>query len=171
MPTEKNPTGKELTALMPALHRLARKIAPSKAIADDLMQEALLRVWTRIDAGEPIDELRPYLMTTLRNLSRRPARALSQLTDENMPCTMAEAPRRIATRDVLLALARLPEKDASLLVKVAFNGEGYAEVADVMGIPVGTIMSRVARARARLRADLDLPASHAVESLLEDEPA
>jgi len=171
MSTPKNPTGKELTALMPALHRLARKISPSKAIADDLTQEALLRVWIRIGADEPIDELRPYLMTTLRNLSRRPARALNELTDENMPCTLAEAPRRMATRDVLIALARLPAKDASLLVKVALNGEGYAEVAASMGIPVGTIMSRIARARSRLRADLDLPASHAVECLLEDDPA
>lgn len=66
----------ELTSLIPALSRLARILAPSPHQAEDMVQDALLRVWARLQKGGTIDDLRPYLMTTLRNASTNSRRAI-----------------------------------------------------------------------------------------------
>lgn len=155
-----------LTDLMPALSRLARILAPTSDLAEDMAQDALLRVWVRLKRGGEIDDLRPYLMTTLRNASTRPAPQDQELTDQNTPGHPAEIWSRFACADVSGAIERLPDDQADLLRPLAMLGTSYADLAKAFDLPIGTVMSRIARARAQLRADLKLPKSGAVETLL-----
>ncbi len=157
-----------LTDLMPALIRLARILAPSPDMAEDMAQEALLRVWARMKNGAAIEDLRPYLMTTLRNASTKPAPHHQELTEQNTPGKPAEVWSRFACGDVNDAITRLPADQADLLRMAVMQGTSYAQIAKTFDLPIGTVMSRISRARAQLRADLDLPKSKAVETLLQD---
>ncbi len=155
-----------LTALMPDLHRLARILAPGPDAAEDLAQEALLKVWAKLDRGITIDDLRPYLMTTLRNEARRPRRRTAPLDSAPTPSTPADAPRRIACKEVMQAIDALPAGQSDLMQRYLSDGCSYAELACRTGLPLGTVTSRMARARARLCAQLDLPAGSAVQAIL-----
>lgn len=157
-----------LTALIPALSRLARILAPTPDMAEDMTQDALLRVWARLEKGAEIDDLRPYLMTTLRNASTKPPQQDQELTEQNTPSHPAEVWDRFACTDVSDAIGRLPDDQADLLRPLALHGTTYAELAKTFDLPIGTVMSRISRARAQLRADLNLPKSSAVETLLEE---
>ena len=157
-----------LTSLIPALTRLARILAPTPDQAEDMAQDALLRVWARLKNGGAIEDLRPYLMTTLRNASTKPPVQDQELTDQNTPSQPAEVWNRFACVDVSGAIARLPNDQAELLRPLAFHGATYAELAAAFELPIGTVMSRISRARAHLRTDLNLPKAHAVDILLED---
>lgn len=157
-----------LTALIPALSRLARILAPSADQAEDMTQDALLRVWARLQNGGEIDDLRPYLMTTLRNASFKTMHQDQELTEHNAPSHPAEIWDRLACVDVFNALEHLPDQLTDLLRPLAMSGASYDELAKAFDLPIGTVMSRISRARAQLRAELDLPKSRAVEVLLEE---
>ncbi len=161
----------ELLALIPDLRRLARCLTRDPSAAEDLAQEALMRVWAQLARGDGIADLRPYLMTAARNLARRPRQAALQLSDAPEPSTPPEAPRRMAVRAVAAALARLPGTEARLLLRHAASGESYAEIARAEGLPIGTVMSRLARARARLRLDCGLPERGPATALLTGDDA
>jgi RNA polymerase sigma-70 factor (ECF subfamily) len=152
---------------MPALIRLARILAPRPDLAEDMAQDALLRVWARLQNGHEIDDLRPYLMTTLRNASTKPVTQDQELTDQNTPSHDAEIWPRFACADVSSAISHLPDDQADLLRLLALHGATYAELAAAFDLPIGTVMSRLSRARAQLRRDLSLPKTCAVETLLE----
>lgn len=157
-PSATPPAGaSELVDLIPALRRLARRLTRDPAAADDLTQEALARVWAQLSRGEDIADLRPYLMTAARNLARRPKPAPVALADVPEPSAPPEASARLALRAVAAALSRLPEAEARLLLRHVAKGESYAEIAAAEGLPIGTVMSRLARGRARLRSDCGLP--------------
>ncbi len=160
----------ELTRLIPQLERLARIIAPSPDQAEDLAQEALLQVWRRLRGGGEIGDLRPYLMTVLRNAARKPApgRQNEELTERNAGATPARQLIRLACEDVKRALARLPEDQRALLAPLLAEGLSYAELARRFDLPAGTVMSRLSRARARLCRELDLPRGQAVSTLLDE---
>lgn len=165
--TQTNESAQNLTALIPALSRLARILAPTPDRAEDMTQDALLRVWARLQKGGEIEDLRPYLMTTLRNASTKPAQQDQELTEQNAPSHPAEIWDRLACSDVLNALANMPDDLAELLRPLATSGASYSELAEMFDLPIGTVMSRISRARAQLRAELDLPKAHAVEVLLD----
>ncbi len=155
-----------LTDLIPSLMRTAMALTRSRDRAEDLAQEALLRVWTRLREGETIGDLRPYLLTTLRNLARRPPRLApaEAAAPESAPNA---APDRIACREVIAALSTLPPDQGRLLSRVVLDAVTIAELAAETGLPPGTVASRLSRARARLRARLDLPEGDPVAALLE----
>lgn len=158
--------GDRLTALLPRLRRRARRYAPNAEAAEDLAQEALLRVWRRLAQDEPIDDIERYVFVTLRNLARRTPLPDEELTDANMPRTEPESMARIAQAEVLEAMSHLPTAQATLLLDHAIDGSSYAELARRHGLPLGTVMSRVARGRARLRAHFDLSHHRPVAELL-----
>lgn len=168
MKSETNVNTQELTALIPALSRLARILAPTPDQAEDMMQDALLRVWARLQKGGQIDDLRPYLMTTLRNASTKPMQQDQELTEQNAPSHPAEIWDRFACSDVIGAMASMPDDLADLLRPLALSGASYEDLAKTFDLPIGTVMSRISRARAQLRAELDLPKRRAVEVLLDD---
>lgn len=159
----------ELARLMPQLCRVARRLTPGREAAEDLAQEALLRVWARLVDGGEIVELRPYLFSALRNLGRRPGRVEEMLTDDNEPRVPPAAGRRIALREVLAQVAALPPEQGDLIRALAVEGVSYSELARRHRLPLGTVMSRVSRGRARLLRALDLPPVGPVTALLEAE--
>ncbi|WP_176473859.1 RNA polymerase sigma factor [Actibacterium ureilyticum] len=160
-----------LMRLLPDLQKLARILAPDRDSADDLMQDALLQVLRQIDRGAPIGALRPYVMTTLRNASRRPCQRDTPLDQAPPVATPGAALPRIACAEVLAAIDRLPPEQAVLLRAWLDGADSYAALAQRMHLPVGTVTSRLARARARLRAEFDLPDGGAVQALVEPDPA
>lgn len=158
--------GADLTALMPRLRRRARRYVGTDAAADDLAQEALLRVWARLLDDPPIEDLDRYLFTAMRNIARRRQAAGEELTEAVMPRTEPVAGDRLAAADVLDALSHLPPAQASLILEHAVDGTSHAELARRHGVPLGTVLSRVARGRTELRQRLGLRARGAVAELL-----
>lgn len=164
-------TAPDLVALIPDLRRLARRLTRDAAAAEDLAQEALMRVWAHLVRGEGIDDLKPYLMTAARNLARRPGRATLALADAPEPVALSQVPGRLALRKVAAAMARMPEPEVRLMLRQVAQGESYAEIARAEGLPIGTVMSRLARLRARLRSDCGLPADGPAAARLTDNHA
>lgn len=156
-----------LSEMLPRLVRRARRYTGDPALAEDLAQEALLRVWIRLEKEPPVDDVQRYLHITLRNLVRRRRPVMDELTEAVMPVTAPEGDRRLAAADVLAALAHLPDAQATLILDHAIDGASYAELARRHRIPIGTVMSRVARGRARLRERFNLPKDAPFSELLE----
>ena len=146
-----------LEPLIPALRRHARALVGDADRADDLVQDtlerALARWWMRRSADDP----RPWLFAILRNLHldeirRRRRRGIPVEIDEsNEPVLPPDQETGLGARDALAALDLLPEEQKALLLLVGVEDLSYEEAAKVMGIPIGTVMSRLARGRQRLR--------------------
>ncbi|TAK47188.1 MAG: sigma-70 family RNA polymerase sigma factor [Xanthobacteraceae bacterium] len=142
--------------MIPALRRYARALTHDADIADDLVQDTLVRALRseRLFHG---GDLRGWLYTILTNLNRNRRRSLARrpalmpLTDSPEAAGGTEA----ENRDIERALASLVEDQRAVLLLVVLEGLSYREVAEVQGVPVGTVMSRLARARAQVRACLD----------------
>src|SRR5664279_4673507 len=143
-------------AMIPALRRYARALARDADIADDLVQDTLVRALLseRLFIG---GDLRAWLYTILTNLNRNRRRSLArrpqmtELFDNNPDASGTEAEGRAIAR----ALATLVEDQRSVLLLVMLEGLSYREVADIQGVPIGTVMSRLARARAHVKAALE----------------
>lgn len=157
-----------LTVLMPDLWRLARILAIPPQEPEDLAQDVLLRVWTRIKEGAEIEALRPYLMTALRNHARRRQPRSITLDESTLPPTEAEAPRRIACAEVLAAIDALPPRDAVLFRRIIRDAPALSDLALDLRLPLGTVQSRLCRARGRLRRDLGIAAGQATDQLIGD---
>ncbi len=160
----------ELIKLIPQLEKLARIMAPTPDRAEDLAQEALLRVWARLEAGAEIEDLRPYLMTVLRHASHRTRPEGEELTESNAGIAPEDQMIRLACKEVRAAIERLPEPQAELLRPLCNEGATYQELAERFDLPPGTVMSRISRARARLCRELNLPRGRAVTALLDTIP-
>lgn len=166
MSTQTYNLSNELTLHIPALKRAALAITRSTDRAEDLVQEALLRVWTKLRDDEIIDDLRAYLLTTLRNLARRPTRlAPVEAAPENI--THDTATDRIALHEVIEVINHLPVDQANLLRMAVLGDKTIAELSADIGVSSGTIASRISRARAKLRHELNLSDEHPVEELLD----
>ena len=147
----------DIAATIPALRRYARALARDAETADDLVQDTLVRALRseRLFHG---GDIRSWLYTILTNLNRNRRRSLarrptiSQLNEDDEASangTEAEG------RDIERALSGLVEEQRSALLLVMLEGLTYREVADIQGVPIGTVMSRLARARAHIKASLD----------------
>ena len=145
---------------LPRLRRYARALVGERAAADDLVQDTLERAWSRVAQWRQGSDLRAWLFSIMHNLRvdqlRRPG--LNTLSMEDEDCvvpTRATQSDRLELVDLDAALARLPEEQRAVLLLVAIEEMRYAEVAATLGIPVGTVMSRLSRGRERLRLILD----------------
>jgi RNA polymerase sigma-70 factor (ECF subfamily) len=152
----------EVIAMIPALRRRAWRWCRDPAEAEDLVQETLLRV---LGAGAEFDSqnhVRAWLYTVLRNLfiSRRrrdqsAKRALGELGAVASSRAAAAPPSApFLTRSVERTLASLPEAFAHVVRLVDLEEHSYSDAAEVLGIPVGTVMSRLFRGRQRLAQQL-----------------
>ena len=156
-----------LESLLPRLRARARRLSASTEEADDLTQEAALKLWQVLREGREIDALDRYAMTLLHNLARqrwRAARITEDLADD-MAQSHPDAPVRMACHDLAAAIARLPPDHATLMRLVAKGETSPTALARQTGLPPGTVMSRLARARATLRRDLGLPRGAPVSEL------
>lgn len=158
----------EIAGLQPDLLRVARHLTGSADLAQDLSQEVLMKLWQKQSRGDPIENLRAYAMTALRNTFRQYLR--SALPDAELEETMLTAPpdafASLALREISHAIARLPENQARLIRLVAAGETSPAELARITGVPTGTVMSRLARARRQLRAAMGLKRSAPVAELI-----
>ena len=143
-----------------ALRRYARALLGSAADADDLVPECLARALARTSLWRPVRNMRAYLFTILHNvhadrMSRR-KRALDVVPLDGAsaaahPATPPGQYGRLELRDLALALTRLPEEQRQVVLLVGLEGMSYQEVATVLDVPVGTVMSRLSRGREALR--------------------
>jgi RNA polymerase sigma-70 factor (ECF subfamily) len=156
-------TRPDLVEHLPRLRRYARALTGDSNRADDLVQDTLERALAKLDLWQPDSDLRAWLFTLMHNLFvnqirvRRPQETeMDEAVDEAVSGGQMEA---LAARDIHAALARLPEQQREVLLLVGLEQFGYAEAALVLGVPTGTVMSRLSRARERMRQMLasDLP--------------
>ena len=140
------------------LFRAAWAMCGSRDDAEDLVQETFARVLSkrrRIGTDDPL----PYLLQVLRNTyisslrtrDRRPrTAAIDDLVAEPAAPASSSPTQVLATREVFAAIAELPDDQRDVIVAVDVTGLSYAEAAGALGIPVGTVMSRLYRGRERV---------------------
>ena len=147
----------KVEAAIPALRRYARALTRDADTADDLVQDTLVRA-LRSEHLFQGDEVRSWLYTILTNLNRNRLRSLarrpvlSPIDDNDAPDL---AGPEAGGRDIERALAMLVEEQRTALLLVVLEGLSYREVAEVQGVPIGTVMSRLARARVQIKTYLD----------------
>ena len=157
-----------LVELIPRLRRYARALVGDRAAADDLVQDTLERAWAKLHLYRRGTDLRAWLFTVMHNVhvnKVRATRPTDQLEDE-MPELAQRASQgdALMVRDLDRAIGRLPAEQRSVLLLVTLEDMSYDEVARTLGIPIGTVMSRLSRAREKLRAMmLGNPASAKLE--------
>lgn len=145
----------DVEAMIPALRRYARALARDADIADDLVQDTLVRA-LRAERQFHGGDLRSWLYTILTNLNRNRRRSLARRPPFSPLADGADASGTEAEgRDIVRALATLPDEQRSVLLLVTLEGLSYREVAEIQAVPIGTVMSRLARARAAIRVSLD----------------
>lgn len=152
--------GEALRAEIPRLRRYARALVGERGAADDLVQDTLERAWARRGLWRAGSELRPWLFGIMHNLRvdqlRRPGVNAMSMDDEPFdPPTRATQEDGLQLRDLDAALVCLPEEQRAVLLLVALEDMSYEAVAAALGIPAGTVMSRLARGREKLRALLE----------------
>jgi RNA polymerase sigma-70 factor (ECF subfamily) len=144
-------------AAIPALRRYARALTHNADTADDLVQDTLVRA-LRSEHLFHGGELRSWLYTILTNLNRNRLRSLAR-RPTLIPIGNNDAPDTTGPeaggRDIERALAELVEEQRTALLLVVLEGLSYRQVAEVQGVPIGTVMSRLARARVQIKAYLD----------------
>jgi RNA polymerase sigma-70 factor (ECF subfamily) len=144
-----------LIELIPRLRRYARALVGERAAADDLVQDTLERAWSKLHLYRRGTDLRAWLFTVMHNVHvnrLRAARPTDPLEDE-MPELAQRATQgdALVVRDLERAMAALPVPQRQVLLLVALEDLSYEETARVLEIPIGTVMSRLARAREKLR--------------------
>jgi len=152
--------GAQMAAAIPRLRRYARALMGEPSAADDLVQDTLERAWAKLASWRPGSDMRAWLFSIMHNLHidqrRKPALMTTTMEDEAFGVsTDAAQTGPLELRDLAAALQRLPAEQRELLVLVALEDMSYDELASTLDIPVGTVMSRLSRARARLRAVMD----------------
>lgn len=156
-----------LLALLPLLTRVSRHMTSDADIARDLVQDTVLGLHLRLREGARIDNMRAYALTSLRNAARRArsqATPTSELT-ETCATTAPDATARLACADLDRAIATLPPEQARLIRLVRAGHDSPADLARLTGLAPGTVMSRLARARRRLRVSMQLAAGESAASL------
>ncbi|MEL1265321.1 RNA polymerase sigma factor [Pseudoxanthomonas putridarboris] len=150
-----------LRALIPRLRQFARSLCGDGSAADDLVQATLERALRGWPSRHTQQALQPWLFSILYRQfidERRRARRWTHLLERVGLAQEAHAPsaeRVNEGRDALAAFAHLPDEQRALLMLVGVEGFSYREAADTLGVPIGTVMSRLARAREKLRQHTD----------------
>ena len=147
-----------IVELIPRLRRYARALAGDRSAADDLVQDTLERAWSKFHLYRRGTDLRAWLFTVMHNVYVNQLRSakLAAPLDEEMPelARPAHETDALMLRDVESAIRRLPPEQREVLLLVALEDMSYDGAAQALGIPIGTVMSRLARAREKLRAML-----------------
>ena len=151
-------SGRDVEATIPALRRYARALTRDAETADDLVQDTLVRA-LRSEHLFHGGDVRSWLYTILTNLNRNRLRSLARRptmhADRGQRCARCMPGPEAGGRDIERALALLVDEQRAALLLVVLEGLTYREVAEVQGVPIGTVMSRLARARMQIKAYLD----------------
>lgn len=154
----------DIEAEIPALRRYARVLLHDTDAADDLVQDCLVRALSRLPLWRrPDGNLRAWLFTILRHIQLNQCRSAARhppplpLQDDDAPCVAGEQISRIEAMEALAAFQRLPDDQREVMALIVIEGLHYREAAALLGISIGTVMSRLARGRERLRRLVDEP--------------
>ncbi|HTN48910.1 MAG TPA: RNA polymerase sigma factor [Burkholderiaceae bacterium] len=162
--------------LIPRLRRYALALTGTREAADDLTQDTLERAWRKRALWQPGSDLRAWLFTVMHNVyvnGVRTARPVESLDDERFSAdhdrswTQPDAVEaQLALSDVKAAFGRLSDDHREVLLLVGVEQLSYVEAAAVLEVPIGTVMSRLARGREQLRRLLSSEATAAVPPAL-----
>src|SRR5258705_3071784 len=146
---------KRLVELIPRLRRYARALVGDRSSADDLVQDTLERAWAKLHLYRRGTDLRAWLFTVMHNVHVNKVRAMraTDTLDDEMPELALRAPQgdALVVRDLDRAIALLPAEQRAVLLLVTLEDMSYEDVARTLGVTMGTVMSRLSRARANLR--------------------
>jgi RNA polymerase sigma-70 factor (ECF subfamily) len=146
--------------LIPRLRRYARALTGERSAADDLVQDTLERAWKKLHLWRDGSDLRAWLFTIMHNVHVNQVRSRAASATVSLDDEAADAPVRatqsdmLEVRDIDSALRRLSVDQREVLLLVGLERMSYDETARALGIPIGTVMSRLSRGRERLRAAL-----------------
>jgi RNA polymerase sigma-70 factor (ECF subfamily) len=149
----------EVEECVPALRRYARALTHNTDLADDLVQDCLERALRKHALWRPTGPLRAWLFRMLLNIYRNDLRhrrrapetaSLSSIVVE--PQVQSASPSRLAFAETARAMQLLPAEQREALLLIAVEGMSYADAAKVLEVPIGTLMSRLGRARSALRS-------------------
>lgn len=161
----------DLVALLPSLRAFAWSLSRNAADADDLVQETLAKAWRYRERFEPGTNLRAWLFTILRNTwysaVQKHRREVPDEEGRHAASLTSEASQdwTMEIADLRAALDRLPPQHREALIMVSAAGLSYEEAAQIAGCALGTIKSRVNRARNQLSILLDRPVAGTVEAV------
>ena len=159
----------DLVTHLPALRAFAISLTRNTATADDMVQDTIVKAWTKIDSFSVGTNMRAWLFTILRNTyysSRRKSRREVADIDGVMTANLSEKPAHdghLQLTDFKRAFATLPDEQRETLILVGANGFSYEEAAEMCGVAVGTIKSRANRGRKRLAELMHLSEGEPVE--------
>lgn len=141
------------------LRRFARALCGDPSLADDLVQDTVERALSKSHLYDPSRPLKAWLFAILRNLHiselRRVGRGrVVKTVDDMAPAEQAVdggQESQVGIRGIAHALSRLPEANREVILLVALEDMSYRDCAEILGVPVGTVMSRLSRGRVALR--------------------
>jgi RNA polymerase sigma-70 factor (ECF subfamily) len=152
----------DLIAALPRLRRYARVLTGDLNRADDLVQDTLTRAWAKRELWQEGSDLRAWLFTIMHNvhinqfsLRQREFSEISLDADEEAGAweipVRATQSDRVELAEIFVQISRLPDEQREVLLLAAVEEMRYQDIAKVLGVPIGTVMSRLSRARERLR--------------------
>ncbi|MGQ0663750.1 MAG: RNA polymerase sigma factor [Pseudomonadota bacterium] len=156
----KPPHDHPILAQIPHLRRYARALLYDRWLAEDLVQDCLERAWSRFHLWRQGSNLRTWLFTIMHNLHANDARYASRrpravpIDDGVVLPVRATQGDRLELASLEAALARLPVDQRQVVLLVGLEQMSYQEAATALGVPIGTVMSRLHRGRERLREAL-----------------
>lgn len=145
----------ELEQLIPRLRRYARSLTRDETRADDLVQDTLIRAIDKLHLFEPGTNLVAWLFTIMRNIHINALRSAKWEREQDPADLELPVPglqlSNLALRDLARAMGALPDDQRETVLLVAVEGLAYQDAAEIMNVPIGTVRSRLSRARSRLR--------------------
>lgn len=149
---------KGIAAHIPHLRRYARALTGDYTAAEDLVQDTLERAWKRLGLWRTGSNLRAWLFTIMHNIFINQVRIEPHKQDQNAEHSALHwwgsrtAEQRLELADLSKALRRLSNEHREVILLIGLEQMSYDETAKVLGVPIGTVMSRLSRGREQLRA-------------------
>ena len=171
---QNSPLRDDLVAAIPNMRAFAISLCGNRDRADDLVQEALVKAWNHLDSFQVGTNLKAWLFTILRNAYFSELRKTKrEVADSDgllaaRVAVPAEQHAHLDLKDLSNALAELPVDQREALILVGAEGFSYEDAASISGCAVGTVKSRVNRARAKLTELMNAPGSDAADVVADD---
>lgn len=162
--------GARMVAQMPYLRAFAISLSGSYSLADDLVQETLVKAWSHADSFQPGTNFRAWLVTILRNTYFSDYRKRSREVQDSDNVLAEQIPvkggqeAKATMADVQNALNELPPEQREILLMIGITELSYEEAAQICNVPIGTVKSRLNRARAKLAEHLGLTTLNDIDS-------
>ena len=173
-----NDFASRVEAIIPRLRRYARALTRDETAADDLVQDCLVRGLAKQHLWKEGTDLRAWLFTILHNqyvnqVRRSVREGATVAVSETEPSLThaADQGKRLELRDLDRALAKLPAEQRTVILLVGLEGMRYEAVAEIIGVPVGTVRSRLSRGREALRRLMGIIPDDQAEAIMAQQGA